>query len=579
MKISKIYHNNEYRIRVEFPYDTFITAQLKKIPDARWSITYRAWHIPYTKETFSKLQQLFPTLEIIENKNETAEAKQDLEVRNNEEVSKDFEVNNDFGVKEVKEVKDEVKKTTENDIITKIQEVNAATKKKNSDIDIIISPKQIIIHLEKNETDSQYIRSFKYYRWDKKGFCWIVPNWGKNEELIRSYFKDRKVNWHDKTAEMLPKNVEPPSYKSNELLLINYSSRNLKIYFVYNLDIVKELKKIPFCIWNMQEHCWIAPYSERYITEIRSIALQNGLIFSYREEKKIKGKPRISRYDVENYRLCPPEFKAKLEELRYSKNTIDIYRKMFTEFINYYPNAAINDISEEMIFDFLRYLVVERKISTSYQNQSINAIKFYYERVLGGRRKIYAIDRPREEKFLPEVLSEEEVVAILKATENLKHKAILMTIYSAGLRLSEVINLELKDIDSKRMQIRVTQSKGKKDRYTLLGIKTLEILRKYVKEYKPKQWLFEGKTGGQYAARSVQNILKDAVNKVGLKKKISVHTLRHSFATHLLEAGTDLRYIQNLLGHESSKTTEIYTHITTKGFDQIKNPLDKLDIN
>jgi len=177
------------------------------------------------------------------------------------------------------------------------------------------------------------------------------------------------------------------------------------------------------------------------------------------------------------------------------------------------------------------------------------------------------------------VLSEEEVVRILNATENLKHKAILMTIYSGGLRVSELTNLRIKDIDSNRMQIRVAQAKGKKDRYTLLGNTTLEILRKYVAEYKPKEWLFESYDGQQYRSRTIQEILRKSVNKVGLKKKISVHTLRHSFATHLLEAGTDIRYIQSLLGHSSGKTTEIYTHITTKGFEQIKNPLDKLTIN
>jgi len=207
-----------------------------------------------------------------------------------------------------------------------------------------------------------------------------------------------------------------------------------------------------------------------------------------------------------------------------------------------------------------------------------NAIKFYYERVLGGQRNVYLIDRPKGEKTLPVVLDQEEVCAILNATTNLKHKAILMTIYSAGLRISEAINLKINAIDSQRMQIRVEQAKGKKDRYTVLSVKTLEVLRQYFQVYKPKVWLFEGQTGGQYSDRSIQAILKDAVAKTKIIKRVTVHTLRHSFATHLLENGTDLRYIQTLLGHESSKTTEIYTHVTTKGFEQIKSPLDKLDI-
>lgn len=167
-------------------------------------------------------------------------------------------------------------------------------------------------------------------------------------------------------------------------------------------------------------------------------------------------------------------------------------------------------------------------------------------------------------------------MAFLKVTENFKHRVILMLIYSAGLRLSEAINLKLEDIDSERMQIRIKQSKGKKDRYTLLAKKTLQELRNYFKQYRPKVWLFEGGQGEQYSGRSIQIIMREAVKKAGIRKKATVHTLRHSFATHLLENGTDLRYIQTLLGHSSSKTTEVYTHVTTKGFDKIKNPLDNM---
>jgi len=179
---------------------------------------------------------------------------------------------------------------------------------------------------------------------------------------------------------------------------------------------------------------------------------------------------------------------------------------------------------------------------------------------------------------VPTVFNTDEIVRILQLTENLKHRAILSVIYSAGLRISEVINLKIKDIDAGRKQIRIEQSKGKKDRYTLLSEKTLELLRIYFKAYHPKVYLFEGADGGQYSTRSVQMFFKDICRKAGIKKKVSVHTLRHSFATHLLENGTDLRYIQSLLGHESSKTTEVYTHITNKGFDQIKSPLDGLNI-
>jgi site-specific recombinase XerD len=268
----------------------------------------------------------------------------------------------------------------------------------------------------------------------------------------------------------------------------------------------------------------------------------------------------------------------KLTELRYSENTIKTYSSLFEELINHYPTDDIDQIDEVKIIAFCRYLVTDRKVSASYQNQAINAIKFYYERVLGSKRKFYFLERPNKEKALPVVLSTEEVKRILDATENLKHKTILAVIYSAGLRISECINLKIKDIDSQRMQIRISQSKGKKDRYTLLSKKTLVLLRNYFKEYKPKNFLFESPTLEQYSASSIQAVFRAACAKAKISKKATVHTLRHSFATHLLENGTDLRYIQSLLGHESSKTTEIYTHITTKGFDLIKSPLDNLDI-
>lgn len=200
------------------------------------------------------------------------------------------------------------------------------------------------------------------------------------------------------------------------------------------------------------------------------------------------------------------------------------------------------------------------------------------EKVLGRPLRTYYVQRPKKERVLPNVLSEEEVATILKCAENLKHKAMLSLIYSSGLRLGELINLTIHDIDSKRMLIIIKQGKGKKDRVSLLSVKVLEILREYFKKYKPKDYLFEGQFGEQYSPTSVQKVFKIAKQKAGIKKKATVHTLRHSFATHLLEHGTDLRYIQSLLGHQSPKTTEIYTHITKRGLDKIKSPFDNLDL-
>jgi site-specific recombinase XerD len=268
----------------------------------------------------------------------------------------------------------------------------------------------------------------------------------------------------------------------------------------------------------------------------------------------------------------------KLETKRYSPKTIATYKQLFEEFINYYPDKLIDEITEPEIISYVRYLVQLRGISSSYQNQAINSIKFYYEKVKGGKRKLYELERPIREQKLPTVLSIEEVQTMIKVTTNVKHKTIIMLCYSAGLRLSELLNLRVEDVDSDRMQLLIKGGKGKKDRYTLLAEKLLPLLRKYYQEYMPKEYLIEGVNGGQYSERSIQAIVKEALHKAKVTKHASVHTLRHSFATHLLENGTDLRYIQSLLGHGSSKTTEVYTHVTSKAFSGIKSPFDSLDI-
>ena len=216
-------------------------------------------------------------------------------------------------------------------------------------------------------------------------------------------------------------------------------------------------------------------------------------------------------------------------------------------------------------------------LSSSYQNQIVNSIKLYFKTCRDTKIEIDKIHRPKRAKVLPNVLSKEEVKKILDAHSNLKHKAMLSMIYSCGLRRSELLNLKFSDIDSKRNIVIIRQSKGKKDRIAPLSPKILAMLRTYYKEYKPKNWLFEGqKQGEQYSEKSLQSVLKQALQKVGITKPVTLHWLRHSYATHLLESGTDLRYIQELLGHSSSKTTEIYTHVSTKNIQQIKSPFDDL---
>jgi len=275
----------------------------------------------------------------------------------------------------------------------------------------------------------------------------------------------------------------------------------------------------------------------------------------------------------ENHRVCPEEYLQKLELKRYANNTVKTYVGCFELFINYYRDTEIMSLNENDIRSYLQKLIQEGK-SNSYVNQMVNAIKFYYEVVKEMPNRFYSVERPRKEHKLPKVLSKEEIKAIIAHTNNIKHKCIVSLLYSSGLRRSELLNLKPADIDSKRMLIRVNGGKGAKDRLTLLSSNVLSDLRQYFLEWRPKIWLFESPDGSQYSAGSVKEIINAASKKAKIFKAVSPHMLRHSFATHLLENGTDLRYIQTLLGHSSSKTTEIYTHVAVSAFNLIKNPLD-----
>jgi site-specific recombinase XerD len=241
-----------------------------------------------------------------------------------------------------------------------------------------------------------------------------------------------------------------------------------------------------------------------------------------------------------------------------------------------YHNASIDEISTDQVKDFLQYIIADRNLSVSYINQMISAVRIFQKDVLGKEWESIRIKRPRRVKKLPVVLSKEEVKSMIETTRNLKHRAILAVIYSAGLRISEAISLRPSDIDSDRKQIRVL-GKGNKYRYTLLSENTLDMLRIYWRAYRPVRYLFEGQRKGDPVSKStIQKVFKNACEKTGIKKPASVHSLRHSFATHLLESGINLKIIQSLLGHSSLRTTSIYLHVTRFDPASIKSPFDEI---
>ncbi|MCU0849595.1 MAG: site-specific integrase [Spirochaetes bacterium] len=267
------------------------------------------------------------------------------------------------------------------------------------------------------------------------------------------------------------------------------------------------------------------------------------------------------------------ELRRELTVRKYSMNTIKSYVRCNRDLLKH-AGKKPEEIKQDDITAFIYSEISEKMISASTVQIIINAVKFYYGEMLK-KSFIYEIKAPGKDKKLPVILSKNEVTAILESIANLKHKTIMMLIYSAGLRLNEAITMNKRDIDFERGMIYIKCSKGRKDRTTLLSVKFSQLLKKYLSIYKPEKWLFEGREkGGHINARSVQHIFERAVKKAGIEKKVTVHTLRHSFATHLLEQGVDIRYIQELLGHRSPNTTMIYTHVSTGKIKNIKSPLD-----
>jgi integrase/recombinase XerD len=429
-----------------------------------------------------------------------------------------------------------------------------------------------------NEELVKLIRSLPGVLWSSTMRCWYIPCTDASVSGLRKLEGVTVIEDPDNTGCLNKKDILLP-ISQKKLQIIRHTRERIKLVFNYDAELVALIKTVPFYFYDAQAKWWTLPHIESVLELLAGFCEDNSWLLEYKDEwaeQKV-----VSRKISDGYKtvVCPPLFIEKLKTQRYSESTLRNYCSALKEFIHFFREKPLESLEQADVEKFLLYLTEDRKVSVSYHKVSISAIKFFYEKVLEKTQVTIKISRPRGEKVLPEVLSEEEVRWLLDSISNLKHKCMLMTIYSGGLRLSEVVRLKVNDIDSKRMLVFIRGAKGRKDRYTILSKHLLKWLKAYYRREKPQKWLFEGVLGGQYSMKSVQQIMSEAVKKAGIKKHATVHTLRHSFATHMLENGTDLRYIQNLLGHNSVKTTEIYTHITSKGLGQLVSPFDRLSFD
>jgi len=337
------------------------------------------------------------------------------------------------------------------------------------------------------------------------------------------------------------------------------------VHFSYNTLWQRELReKFPAAKWSVSKKCW-------YLPDINAIRNEIGMA-----PKTEAGKTVLSRIDTAN-RAALKRMHETLVLKAYSPNTIRTYCTEFAQLLYLLKDMHVDTLTPERLRSYFLYCATRLKLSENIIHSRINAIKFYFEQVLHHEKLFFVeIPRPKKASLLPKVLSKKDISKIFSKVDNLKHQLMLKLCYGMGLRVSEIVNLKVTNIDSRRMLVHIEGAKGKKDRYVTLPSSILDDLRDYYRTYRPATYLFEGLYGGQYAVRSVQAVFKDAMKKAKINKTVGIHGLRHSYATHLLECGTDMVFIQKLLGHKDIKTTEIYAKVSNRQLGNIKSPLDDL---
>ncbi|RYE27083.1 MAG: integrase [Sphingobacteriaceae bacterium] len=341
--------------------------------------------------------------------------------------------------------------------------------------------------------------------------------------------------------------------------------RSKPVIFIFcdcNSQTGNEVKKLNGAKWSHTKKAWYVPDNLHYRQK-------------FNLQTSFSGKDVLAHIHTENQ----PALRRFVETLQlkaYSENTIRTYRNEFAQLLYLLKNIPVITLDAVKLRSYFLYCINTLQLSENTLHSRINAVKFYFEQVLHQEKLFFEIPRPKKPVILPKVISAKDIKKLFEVTLNVKHNLMLKLCYGMGLRVSEIVNIKITDIDSKNMQVFIENAKGKKDRYANLPESILQKLRDYYKQYKPQQFLFEGQYGGRYSTRSVQKVFKDALKKGKINKEIGVHGLRHSFATHLLDSGTDVKLIQELLGHSDIKTTMRYIHVSKKSLKNVKSPLDQL---
>ena len=452
----------------------------------------------------------------------------------------------------------------------------------------------------------QLIKSIKGRKFSRTHRCWYIPDTLEALEALKQHFEvetlqplnqikdEREKGTSQKTSNTQKKlqsqqqgNRTFEVFTGNKVLLEAHTQKWIRAFVPYDkkgwIEIVRNIVGRK---WDVEGGYWLLPNVKDTYQQLWKLVGKECIELTFQLDasipqsatigtKRKTKKPKFSLNQFQKKAIIAFEEKLLLEHKAW--RTIKTYKGLFIHFLAHFPNTKPSQISKAQIE---RYLVYKKQdnISDSQMNQLINVLNCFFIRILKQEEKVVKLERPKKKKKLPNVFSLEEIEMLIKACENLKHKCMLMLIYSGGLRRSELLNLRVEDLNFNRKTIFVKNAKGGKDRFTFFAESAQKYVREYLKQYKPRYYLFEGQVGGRYGESSLQKIFDVAKKKSKVTPNVTIHGLRHSFATHLIEKRVPLHIVQDMLGHNSIKTTEIYLHISNKFRKELKSPLDDLEI-
>ncbi|HMS69740.1 MAG TPA: tyrosine-type recombinase/integrase [Saprospiraceae bacterium] len=578
--LSKIFHHGQNQLAISFDYHLKLVELIKTLPDRKYSKTYNCWLLPYTKEHYQKL------LDLINETNNVGLANKTLSTGIiDTALSKDVHT----GISSSHDMTEEssVLPPKSEPEAADIRETKPEIRQHSTKTSIVLNGGNFFIQTPYNPNDANFLRSLDKTYWNTKYQNWVVKATSQNLDKLQQRFSYWNQESYLQCYTLIMEVEDPyvvelfssPEFPKHFLLRVKGSQADFEF-----------LKALPQRDYQADFKRWLIPKEqtlldrivEHYETDgariINKVVLHKGDFVIESKSPEERKQFLLGKFGAP-LRTTLTVYVNTMIRMRYSWNTIKSYTGSFASFVQHFGEDHLNLLETSHVNDYMATIAC-KNASEALLHTHINSIKFYYAKVIfRSDFKLEEVQRPKQSHTLPKLLTIQEVDRMLRSLDNLKHITMLYALYSSGIRLQELLNITINDIFWERNQILVRGGKGKKDRMVMLSQVLKEVFVYYFDSYQPKYHLFEGQDGEhQYSPRSVQQVVKQAAKKAGITRTVTPHVLRHCFATHLLDNGTDVRYIQELLGHKDIKTTLIYTHVTNAKLETIKSPIDQLNL-